>query len=140
MNNRLEKIKNSMRDGSYTCVIDTGSEVLFSTERGVKPLLEFLDSGKDFSGAFAFDKVVGKAAAFIYVKLGVSCLYTEVISEFALKVLLAHSVNVEYGKMVDAIRNRAGNGFCPMESAVLGIYDADEAIAAIKIKLTELLQ
>ena len=138
MNNRLERLKKIMRSGNFTCVIETTNELLTSVQRGVKPLLEFLDSGKNFKGAFASDKVIGKAAAFIYAKFGVDGIYTDVISEPALEVLTAHSVNVEYAELVKVIRNRSGDGFCPMESAVLEINGVDEAIATMKIRLAEL--
>ena len=138
MHDRLERLKKMMHSGNFTCVIETANEVFTSVQRGVKPLLEFLDSGKDFRDAYASDKVIGKAAAFIYVKLGISKLYTDVISEPALEILTAYSVDVEYGELVKVIRNRVGDGFGPMETAVWSINDPDKAIATMKIRLAEL--
>lgn len=47
---------------NYTCVICRGEDVLTDRRRGVKPLMELLESGKDLHGFSAADKVVGKAA------------------------------------------------------------------------------
>lgn len=82
--------------------------------------------------------MVGKAAAFLYVLLKVERLYTTVISKYALEVLEFYGVPVEYGELVDAIKNRKGDGFCPMETAVLEINEPDEAVAAVLRKQKEM--
>ena len=66
----LENAKKILSDGSYTCVLCKGKDTVSSSFRGVKPLLDLLDSGKDFSGYSAADKVVGRATAFLYCLLG----------------------------------------------------------------------
>lgn len=93
---------------------------------------------KSLAGFSAADKVVGKAAAFFYVLLKVERLYAAVISKHALEVLEFYGVPVEYGELVDAIKNRKGDGFCPMETAVLEINEPDEAVAAVLRKQEEL--
>ena len=125
----IEKAK-SLLEGGFTCAIFEGEKVLKSEKRGVAPLLEWLESGlsgKDFYGFSAVDKVVGKAAAFLYVLLGVKELYAFVLSDEAEKVLIAHGIAVGYQEKVPAIRNRTNTGFCPMEQAV---WDIDEPNAA----------
>ena len=133
----LAKAKEIMIREEYTLVI-VKNEVRTFRERGVKPLLSLLDSSIDLSLASASDKVVGKAAAMLYVKLGIKELYASVLSKPALEVLTKNGVSVEYGELVGAIRNRSGDGFCPMESAVINITDIDEAILAVKAKMAEL--
>ena len=86
----LEKAKAHLVAGGYTCVLTDGAEIYTSTHRGVKPLVQFLESGKAFVGFSAADKVVGKAAAYLYVLLGVKEIYAQIISETAEKVLSAH--------------------------------------------------
>ena len=75
-----EKAKTLLAEGGYTCVICGGDKVYTSHERGVKPLLELLEQGAELKGFSAADRVVGKAAAFLYVLLGVSAVYAGVIS------------------------------------------------------------
>ena len=96
-----------------------GKEYL-SHERGVKPLISFLRSGQCFRGAIAADKTVGAGAAHLYVLLGISALWTNVISASALKILKDNSIEVLYGECVPHIINRQGNGICPIEAAVAG--------------------
>lgn len=135
---KLKKIADIMQNGAYTCAIELKDGLYTSTERGVSPLLSLLDSGRDTVGAIASDKVVGKAAAHLYVKLGISSLFALVISRPALEVLRGAGISVKYNELAEAIRNRRGDGFCPMESAVIDISDTDEAIRAIRGRLLSL--
>lgn len=135
MINNLETLKQALQDNDYTCVISFADGLYTSRERGVKPLLALLDSGTDVRGACAVDKVVGRAAAFIYVKLGISALYAPVISKSALEVLNDAGITVLYDEFTEAIINRRGDGFCPMESAVREISDTDKAIAVLRERL-----
>ncbi len=133
------KTANQLLDtGKYTLVLVRAGEIKTSSERGIKPLMNlYLDSGSyaEFSAA---DRVIGKAAAFMYVLLGISEVYAEVISERALEVFERYSINIDYGKCVPAIENRTKTGFCPMESAVWDIDEPKDALAAIRNKLNEL--
>ncbi len=128
----------ALLEGGYTCAIYQGEKVYKSEKRGVAPLLEWLDSGGNFQGFAVVDKVVGKAAAFLYVLLGVRAVYAFVISESAERVLLSHGIAVEYAEKVAAIRNRTNTGFCPMEQAVWEIEDANEAHTKVLQTLEEL--
>lgn len=131
-------MQTKLEDGDYTCVIGR-EEVLFSSAaRGVRPLLDCLDSRCDVYGAAAADKVVGSAAAFLYVLLGVGAVYAHIISERAAAVLQSNAIAVSYDVLVPAIRNRAGDGFCPMETAVADIDDPAAALTAIRERLRTL--
>ncbi len=121
-----------------TCVLTDGKTVHTSTQRGVRPLLELLDSGAKLQGFQAADKVVGRAAAMIYCLLGIQSLHALVISQGALEVLRQHGISVRYDALVSGIRNRASTGPCPMEQATAGIQDPLLALEAIRIRLKEL--
>lgn len=127
-----------MNDEDLTCVLCGKDTVITSTERGVKPLLEWLDSDNSFSNLCAADKVVGKAAAFLYVLLGINQVYCNIISEKAAKVFDSFGVTYESGLTVPAIMNRRHDGYCPMETAVDSISQPDMALPAIKKKLSEM--
>ncbi len=133
--NDLEHAKSLLEDGSYTLALVKGGETITSYERGVKPLLGLLGGGKDLRGFSAADRVVGKAAAFLYVLLGVQTVYANVISTLAEGVLRGHGIAVGAQTRTERILNRAGDGFCPMETAVENISDPTEAYRAIKAKL-----
>lgn len=106
--------------------------------RGVRPLMELLESGRDLQGYCAADKVVGKAAAFLYCLLGVKALHAGVLSQPARDVLASAGIEAKWDTLVPAIRNRAGDGFCPMETAVWDLTDPGPAPEAIRETLKKL--
>lgn len=122
----------------YTCVLRRGEWVYTSTLRGVKPLVQWMESDLDLRGFSAADKVVGKATAYLYVLLGIRALYAHVISVSALEVLKSHDIDVEYGTLAEHIINRAGNGICPFEAAVMDIHEPQSAYTAIRTKMRQM--
>ena len=138
MKTDFEKAKDILCDKGYTCVLCKDDIVYTAYDRGVKPLLKWLDDGLDLKDFSAADKVVGKAAALLYVLLGVSCVYAPVMSIGAQEVFDEHKTAFICDKTVDAIINRQGDGFCPMETAVKDISSPETAISVIKEKLKTL--
>ena len=138
VNKDIEKAKKILVEDGCTCVLVKGDSVLSSSDRGVKPLLSWLESGKEFRNYCAADKVVGKAAAFLYVLLGVKMIYSSVISIPAIEVLQKYGIEVSFEKSVEMIRNRTDTGYCPMEQSTLGISEPKEALTAVKETLKKL--
>ena len=134
----LNRARALLESQGYTCVLAGGDQVFTSNDRGVKPLLTWLNQGicvKDFCAA---DKVVGKATAFLYCLLQVKAVYTPVISRSAARVLREHGIELVAGIEVDFIWNRRRTGPCPMETAVKDIEDPTEALTAIRETLKTL--
>lgn len=138
MANELERAKALLAEGKYTCVACVGARTLCATERGVRPLLGWLDGGEALSGAAVADRVVGKAAAFLYVLLGVRTVYAPVMSVPARETLTAAGIEALADTVIPAVRNRTNTGYCPMESAVWELSDPVEAKRALERKLAEL--
>ncbi len=136
--NDLKKAKNILSSGNCTCVLLRNDSIYTSAERGVKPLVVWLESQQSFKGFCAADKVVGKATAYIYVLLGVNAVYAHIISKAALRVLTEHHVVTEYDELVDNIINRQGTGICPFEAAVLDIAEPETAYKAVRRKMSEM--
>lgn len=132
MTDNLKKAEEILHSEKCTCVLIKGNDKYISYERGVKPLILWLENKVDLKGFSAADKVVGKATAFLYVLAGIKELYADVISREAIKVMEKAKIPVEYQTLTEYIINRAGNGPCPMESAVKDIDDEKEAYEIIK--------
>lgn len=122
-------------DGGDTCAVVSDTVILRSQERGIKPLMAWLAEGQNCAGAVAADKVVGKAAAYLYVLLGVAEVHANVISESAQEVFLRFGVAYTFAEKVAAIRNRTDTGFCPMEQAVLNVDDPKRAYTVLNERL-----
>ena len=138
MTNNLTLAKAELEKRNATLVLYDGKEWIFSLERGIKPLLLLYEQRKDLSAFVAADKVIGKAAAFLYILLGIKEIYANVISEGALCVFADYGISVEYEHKSRLISNRQNTDICPMEKAVLLITTPQEAYQAILKKYREL--
>ncbi len=130
----LRRARAILNTGNYTCVLCRGEDFHTATARGVRPLVDWLDSGRDFRGYSAADKVVGRATAFLYRLLGVRAVHALVMSAPAREALVAGGIDASCDREVSGIINRRGDGPCPFENAVLGITDEQEALTAIRKK------
>ena len=139
MQKNTQIAKDILIKNGYTCVLVDGGEEHHSTLRGVKPLIDFLESGKSFEGFSAADKTVGLGAAHLYILLGVKSVWANVISTPAKALLEQNEICVFYETEVPFIINRAGDGRCPIETAVNGITDPARAYDVI-IKTLENLK
>ena len=136
----LSKARTLLESGNYTCVVCKEDSVYTTTQRGVAPLLNWLDTGTDLSGFSAADRVVGRGAAFLYCLLGVKEVHARVMSHPAAEVLQAHGIHTSADTYVPGIINRSGTGPCPFEAAVMDIQDADTALIAIREKRRQMQQ
>lgn len=130
MNKAIQLLK-----GEATLAVVNGDKQAVFCDRGIKALLSLVKDNDILQGADIADKVVGKAAALLFVKGGAKRIYAEVISKPARDVLIKSAVEYEFKILTDGIVNRQGNGPCPMEYAVLDIDDPDEAAAVLSAKL-----
>lgn len=127
----LSELKDLLLQEGYTCVLSNGTDTVTSRERGVKPLIGFRESGKDFTGYMAADKIVGRAAAFLYSNMGIAALHACVIGRAAIDVCRQHKIAVSYDTETETIINRNGDGVCPMEQLVRDIQDPAVAESVI---------
>lgn len=132
MHNDLEKAAALLQEQNLTFAAVCGEKKFISTSRGVAPLLDILDKDGDLHGFSAADKVIGKAAAFLYVLLSPLAIHTRIISVPALKVLKTYNIPIHYDMLTDAVRNRDNTGFCPMETAVRNTETPDAALFIIR--------
>lgn len=134
----LEKAKQLLARTGSTCVLCRGDLVHQSNARGVKPLLDWLDSGEDTWACSAADKVVGKGAALLYCLLGVRRVHGNVMSIAAVKVLRQNGVEANWDTLVESIRNRTNTGLCPVEQATRDIDEPEKALPVIRATLARL--
>ncbi|MBQ6223290.1 MAG: DUF1893 domain-containing protein [Solobacterium sp.] len=123
-----------------TCVVCKGEDVLTSKDHGVKPLMTWIREGKDFHGYSAADRVIGRAAAFLYTILGVTEVHAELMSRNGLAVLEKNGINYTYDSLIDNILNQTKTDLCPMEKLTLQYEEPQEAYEALKIKIAELMK
>jgi hypothetical protein len=128
----LEKAKILLRDGNYgKCVLYRDGIFHTSNGRGITPMIEFIRAGLNLRGFSAADTVAGRAAALLFAFAGVSEVYADVMSEGGVEVFERHEIKYTYGILTQRIKNRAGDGVCPMEGAVENIHEPKEAFEVL---------
>lgn len=130
-NSDLEKAKALLQN--HSCVVYSGETFHISDESGIRPLISWLmEPVSPLSQAAVADKIVGRAAALLFVYAHVKAVYGQVMSEKAAAVLENAGIPYAYGKAVPYIMNRRGDGMCPMEQKVEGIESPEEAYRLLK--------
>ena len=124
--------------GKATCVTVKNNKVTSTgTPQGISYIIDLYEKG-ELKDVFIADKIVGKAAAMIFTLGGIKACYGENVSESAIEWMKNHNIDLEYKNSAPYIKNRAGDGMCPMEETVLNINDETEALTQLKNKVNEL--
>lgn len=133
-----ETLIQMVEEQGYTCAIAKGETLFTSKARGIRPLLDLIEVGRDVRGGSAADRIVGKAAALLYAHMGIAQLYAGVLGEKGLAVLRKKNISVRYGVLTPRIINREGTDICPMERAAEDISDPERAYTVLKARVDEL--
>lgn len=136
--NKLTYAENKLKNGSHSLVICADCDTVISDGKGIRHLVEALEAVKNHEEIYAADRIVGKAAAMLYVLMKAKGVWAEVISKPAAEIFIGNGIEFKYEILTDNIINRRGTGLCPMEQAVKDIDDPMTAYKAIKQKLNEL--
>lgn len=124
-------------DGHSICLCKDGDH--FTDDgRGISPMMRFIAQGKDLKGYAAADMIVGKAAAMLFVKAGITAVYGKTMSLGAKGFLKQHGIDCTFDTLTEKIINRQGTDICPMEKTVAQINDVGEAYDALKKALAAL--
>ena len=106
------------------------AEVVFSSEKHwLHPLFDleafFAQGGLDPAGTRLVDRVTGRAAAFLVVRLGIRDLRTLVLSRRAIPVLERYAVQYECLETIDRVQ-------CVTEDLLADIQDPEAAWTLLK--------
>jgi hypothetical protein len=136
------KAKSLLKNNDATCVVISDDAIIHSLKgNGVKPLIQLYDADKKcFKNAYVLDKIIGKAAAMLIILGGAKKVYAGVISKSAYEYLTNNHCKIEFGKKVDIIKNRKGDGMCPLEASVVDINDPYEGYLKLKETIKTLMQ
>jgi hypothetical protein len=114
-------------------LVRDGTLIASGKDYGVRQLLAATERlGTAIRGASLADKVVGKAVALIVAHSGIREVDTTIASEGAVALLKGRGIPLHVRTVVPFIRNRRGDGLCPMEQTTLP-YD-DPAIGVARLR------
>lgn len=121
-------------NGHSICLCRRGG-IVTDDGRGISPMMRFIAEGRDLRGYSAADVIVGKAAAMLFVKAGITAVYGKVISAAGRDYLLRHDIPCTWDTLTQKIINRAGDDICPMEKTVADLSDPDEGYEALRARI-----
>lgn len=124
-------------DGHTICLCKDGN-IITDCKRCIAPMADFLAEGRNLRGYSVADLIVGRAVALLFVKAGIKEVYAKTISEGGAEVLRSRGIPYVYETLTDRIINRQGTDICPMERAVQGVDDPDEAYLRIRGELAKI--
>ena len=116
--------------GHSICLCRHGN-IITDDGRGISPMIRFIKEGRDLAGYSAADIIIGKAAALLFLKAGVTEVYGRVMSTSAKVLLEKNNVPCTFETLTERIINRAGTDICPMEKTVENIDSPDTAFEAL---------
>ncbi|MCD4785017.1 MAG: DUF1893 domain-containing protein [Candidatus Eremiobacteraeota bacterium] len=108
-------------------------KVIYSSREGsVRGLIAALhEIPRQMEGSFIADRIVGSAAALLFMYGKISGLHTPVISTRAKSMLEKDGINIHFIREVDYIKNRAGDDMCPLEFRCQDISDPESAYSIL---------
>jgi ferredoxin len=127
----LLEMKRQISSGHSLVVARRGVICDICDDRGIAPAMAMLDAGK-LKDAFVVDKIVGRAAAAIFIAGGVKKVYASVMSAAAKELLAKCGVEAAADEVAGTIVNRDKTGMCPMESAVRDLQDVKEMVETLR--------
>lgn len=129
--NDINHAKYILEDRNVSVVFCRGEQMIILDGKGIKPLLELMKKQIALSEYSVADKIVGKAAALLFIKMKVSSVYGSVMSEKARDIFLHYNIPFFYKTLTKEIINRRGDDICPMEKAVENVNDPEKAYAIL---------
>ena len=120
-------------ENSTLIIYKNGSEEAY-TERGLIPLLNYIEK-KDLKGTYAFDRTIGRAAAYLYAYSDCDYVYADTISKPAIEILKANNIKYEFKNQVEEIQNRDKTDICPFEKLTKNAKSSSEAYGLIYKKI-----
>lgn len=131
----LEKAKDYFYSQKASMVLCKEDDKFITQEKGLTPLINLIESGDDYFEYSACDKVVGRAAAFLYVLLGVKEIHAKVMAKLAIQILDKAEIKYSADEFVDTILDDQLKDTNPLEEVVLRSGSANNALRDLKAYL-----
>lgn len=130
--NNIEKAKQIFSENEYTFVLLSEENIITSTDKGLKPMVDLIESNEDFSEYVICDKITGRAAAFLYVLLGIEKVHAKKMAKLAVQILDRAEIEYSYDEMIETVLDENMTEIDPVELSVLRSGSAVQAIVDIK--------
>lgn len=135
--NNLDLAKEEFSKDNYSFVLAGEGKLITSKEKGLKPIIDLIESEEDFSDFSICDKITGRAAAFLYVLLGIEKVHAKKMAKLAIQILDRAEIEYSYDELIETVLDMDMKEIDKIELSVLRSGSAIQAIEDIKKALTE---
>lgn len=134
MRTDLDLAAKRLNQENLSLVVVKNGKVLFETEsHGLGDLVEAINQlQSSMQGSSVADRIVGRAAALLFVYSGVSAVFAATISDGGIAILDNNNVFHEFEKRVPRILNLKKTDVCPFEKLVAELSSPEEAYERLK--------
>ena len=114
-----------------------GSNLIFTSDKDrLLPLVEYIDKlASQHHNVVIFDKIVGRAAALLFIKADCREVYSPLGSQLAIEVLEKYGIKHHLTQIVPCIQ-KPNKDMCPLEALSIG-KEPEEFYRLIKNLLVE---
>lgn len=135
----LKLARETLYNENQKIVIVNNNSIIYKNDGfGIKPLYSaYIKVKEQMKGASCADRVIGKAAAWIYKEADIKELYCDVITTRAKNMLLDSGIEVVFIEEIDFVENRDKTGMCPVETLAKDETDFDNLLKNIEKFLIE---
>jgi hypothetical protein len=134
MHTDLNLAKKKLIQKNLSLIIVKDDKILFETEsHGIGDLLKAIEKLRDnMKETSVADRIVGRAAALLFVFSGVAAVSAITASDGGIEVLKKNNVFLEYESRVANVLNLNKTDVCPFEKLVAKLSNPERAYRALK--------
>jgi len=123
-----------VKESLNICIVRDGDVVFKSADRGIYPMYKAVTQYfEELENASVADRVIGRAAALLNVYSKTNDVYSDVISENAVRLFKENHIRISFERKVTHIKNRDKTDLCPIEKLSSTIKDNEVNILIEKI-------
>jgi len=131
-----KKLHQLEQEGLSILIEKDGNIIFQSVDPMLKPLYTCLaEKRAQLKGATVYDKIVGRAAAYLCILGQVKQIVTPLASESAITVLTENNIKITAGKIIPLIKNRDNTDTCPMEKLAISCTGPEDFYQALQVRM-----
>ena len=130
----LTLARDVIQTSDSSIVVIKNSNVLFKKKGvGIKPILQAIEElGEEIHGSIIGDRIIGKASAFLCRYANVKAVYSPQATKTAIAILIIGGIPCQADTMIQYIKNRDGDDYCPFEKILEGVTEPKNAFFILK--------
>ncbi len=133
----LEKAKEIFYSEDYSFVLVKNEDIISSSQKGIRQIVELIESKKDFTDYSMCDRITGRAAAFLYVIMGVKAVHSVKMTKLATNILDRAEIKFSADEYIEKVLDSELKNTDRFENAVIHSGSAITALEDIKKELAK---